>query len=359
MTRLRQALKWQVGCCDNENDEIKCWMPATVPGCVQQDYAAYNDFPDYRVGKNYELFDGLEDKFWVYRAELPELDNMYLVCDGIDYRYDVETDGEVVYSHEGMVKPFSIPLKKGARELKIRIYPAPKKEYAEGRAQAAASCKNAVCYGWDFQPRLITQGIWRDCYIEVRDDFSYGYAKVSYELNESLTKARVFLDYKCTGGETEWKFGEKTVVSDLPEGRLCIEIDNPVLWYPNGAGRQYLYKSKVTLKSHGRVTDETESSVGLKRIRLVSRPRNWDSVLGANTRALPPVTVQVNGKEIFAKGTNWATPAVFPSDISDEDYERYLSLIRDANMNMIRCWGGCAPERDRFFRLCDEYGLMV
>ncbi|MBV8205181.1 MAG: glycoside hydrolase family 2 protein, partial [Acidobacteria bacterium] len=67
----------------------------------------------------------------------------------------------------------------------------------------------------------------------------------------------------------------------------------------------------------------------------------------------------MNGIPMFAKGADVIPFDSFPARVTEADYRRVLQSARDANMNMIRHWGGGYYETDRFYELCDELGIMV
>jgi beta-mannosidase len=77
------------------------------------------------------------------------------------------------------------------------------------------------------------------------------------------------------------------------------------------------------------------------------------------TRDLPPITLEVNGIKIFAKGSNWAAPDIFTGTISRETYEPLLKYAKEAHFNLLRMWGGSMISKESFFDLCDEMGIMV
>ena len=68
---------------------------------------------------------------------------------------------------------------------------------------------------------------------------------------------------------------------------------------------------------------------------------------------------KINGKPIFMKGANYVPQDVFLPRVQDAQYVHLLTLARDAGMNMLRVWGGGVYERDIFYDLCDEYGILV
>ena len=67
----------------------------------------------------------------------------------------------------------------------------------------------------------------------------------------------------------------------------------------------------------------------------------------------------INGKPVFAKGVNWIPADFFPHRMTEERYRELLQACKDANINMIRVWGGGIYEPDIFYDLCDEMGIMV
>jgi len=67
----------------------------------------------------------------------------------------------------------------------------------------------------------------------------------------------------------------------------------------------------------------------------------------------------INGKPCFCKGANWVPLDSFTGAVPDKKYRHMLGLAKDANFNMMRVWGGGIYEKDIFYDLCDELGLMV
>ena len=95
--------------------------------------------------------------------------------------------------------------------------------------------------------------------------------------------------------------------------------------------------------------DERPSAPGSRSIVLRSPPDQWG-------RSFEFV---VNGIPVFAKGADVIPFDSFPNRVTRADYRRMLESARDANMNMIRHWGGGYYETDEFYQICDELGIMV
>ena len=348
-----QRLNWQ-GKRDNENE---CF-PASVPGAIQHDYAEFHNWGDVNYADNAARYKELEDSTWFYRAEfeVPKKENVFFVSGGIDYIYDIVLNGEVILSHEGMFTPVDLDisdkLSDGKNTIEVKIYPHPKRPgAAEDRSQADNCCKPPVCYEWDWHPRLLVSGIWNDAFIEVRDTDYIKKCDVSYTLSDNKTNVVFDTDSGC---EIEIFAPDGTSVYKGTDTKITIE--NPLLWWCNGHGEPNLYSYRVKNKS-----DEKCGKIGFRTIELVMSDENaWTEPKGfPKTRSVPPIQILLNGKRIFAKGSNFVSPEIFMGTVTKDTYQSLVKLAKDANMNIFRVWGGSGTGKKAFYDLCDEYGIMV
>jgi beta-mannosidase len=325
----------------------------------------------------------MEDVYWLYRAALPAARaprgaRLFFHCGGIDYRFQVRIGGKILLEQEGMFTPVNLDLTAHARRgavLEVLVWPVPKSRPAPAdRVQANQSCKPAVAYGWDFHPRLVPLGIWQEARLEWRPASHLTRAEVRYELDDALTAADVRLEAELSApgtGTVSWTLrapNGRTVLArrtaaDTPALLVCARIEKPVLWWPHDQGTPALYTSTVELRSaQGTLLQRCESRVGFRRTRLVMHPGAWDEPpnrVFPKSRSHPPITLELNGRQIFCKGSNWVTPDIFPGTLTRERYAAQLGLVRGAHMNLLRCWGGANVQKEAFFELCDELGIMV
>ena len=98
-----------------------------------------------------------------------------------------------------------------------------------------------------------------------------------------------------------------------------------------------------------KVLDASIVHYGIRTVELINKP---DSI-GTS------FYFKVNGQAIFAKGANYVPQSSFPSAVSAIDHKRLIKQVKDANMNMLRVWGGGIYEADFFYQLCDENGILV
>ncbi len=384
MERRRFGLEWTVGHSGSPDEEPSVRVPAGVPGAVQLDWAAAQGWPPHYEGTNYKDYEWMEDRFWSYRTvpDVPDVagdQRLIFVCRGVDYRFEVRLDGGMLHEQEGMFTPFELDLTDklvpGAR-LEIVVFPAPKKPGAErGRAEASQSCKPAVGYGWDWHPRLIPLGIWDEAYLEVRPASHIRQAETTCRLlglqeggpPQADVSLRVVLSQP--GGLLRWRVydpsgklaAERTLRPETGDADLELVLDDPELWWPNGHGEAALYTSEAMLLSeNGQTLDRAVSRFGARSVRLVMHEGAWDEPSRfPKSRSDPPITLEINGRRLFAKGTNWVPPDIFPGTLDRARYEELLELARDAHMNLVRVWGGGIANKDSFFDLCDEKGLLV
>lgn len=142
---------------------------------------------------------------------------------------------------------------------------------------------------------------------------------------------------------------------------LTCVIDQPRLWYPTGYGDPVRYTvTACTLHSDQSIADLCMRPVGFRRVRLVmNEGSRSEGARFPKFRLDAPITLEINGRRMFAKGSNWVNAQVFPGEMTTTHYEQLLDLVKDAHMNLLRVWGGGFINKESFYDLCDEKGIMV
>lgn len=125
---------------------------------------------------------------------------------------------------------------------------------------------------------------------------------------------------------------------------LSVSIEKPRLWWPVGYGAQDMYDLEVGI-GHLRTT----CRIGLREINLITETDEIGSRF----------VFCVNGQEIFMRGANWIPADALPARATPEVVADLLDSALDANMNMLRIWGGGTYEQDWFYEMCSERGLLI
>lgn len=374
-------LQWEVGVHDTLDVVPEQYVPAGVPGAVQLDSAKTEGYPDYRVAENVRRFDWMEKKYWTYRASFakPELESqtsLYFVSQGIDYQFQIYFNGEKIHEQEGMFTPVRLDLTdrlQDQNEILIKLFPVPiMVEEPVDHHQASHVAKPAVSYGWDWHPRLVPLGIWDDTYLEVRPLSHITQCLVQYGLSKDLSEAELSIPIHgrhLMGNKVKWYIrdredhlvlqGECDIESNEP--RLRGTIHDIRLWWPHDHGEPYLYTLDIELlDANGHTLQTVQRRVGFRRVRLVMNEGTWDEPKTfPKSRSCPPITLEINGRRIFCKGSNWVNPEIFPGLITRETYEALLDKAKACHFNILRVWGGGIVNKESFFEICDEKGLMV
>lgn len=68
---------------------------------------------------------------------------------------------------------------------------------------------------------------------------------------------------------------------------------------------------------------------------------------------------KIDGKPVYMKGANYIPSDAFQSRVTKKEYEKVIKMAKEANMNMLRIWGGGIYEDDYFYDLCDKNGIYV
>jgi len=352
------------------------WLTAAVPGCVHTDLRAAGRIPDPFFGTNEHALQWIGERDWEYRVEfrVPPAARAAgvteLVADGLDTLAEVYVNGRLVGRSDNMFtgRRWTVGrhLQPGPNELRIVFRSAeravretrtgftPPREYCDPVGNAVRVRKQPSQFGWDWAPRLVTAGIWRDLRLEswtgcrferVHVAQRHRAGRVDLALTPSFAgRARpARLTAVCRLG------GEEVARAD-GTGPLVLTIARPQLWWPAGQGAQPLYDLELTAHdSRGRELGVVRRRVGLRTLVLDRRRDRW----GESFRFV------VNGRPVFAKGANWVPAHSFVAGLGREDYARDLRAAVAAHMNCLRVWGGGIYESEHFYDLCDELGLMV
>ncbi len=362
------------------------WLPARVPGGVHTDLMANGRIPDPFEGDNEKRLQWVAESDWVYQhkfscsAELLAAEKLFLVCEGLDTLATIDLNGTQLGQTDNMfrryeweIKPFikvegenvltitfASPVKFITEKNAIREMPGPYHSLPGGPYIRKAPCQ----FGWDWGPKLPPIGIWKDIRLE-----SYNEARLAdVHLRQEHTDGKVVVEARVA--VQGWENSTLTVAIRIttPKGEIIdketaitmqdevlmkVLIPNPELWWPNGYGRQPLYQVEVSLKAGNVSTDELLDQrvyqVGLRTIELRQQEDQWG-------RSFAFV---VNGVQILAKGSNWIPADSFPTRITDEFLEALIRSAAETHQNMLRVWGGGLYEEERFYDLCDRYGILV
>jgi beta-mannosidase len=363
--------------------ENPVWRPAQVPGSVHLDLLHNNLIPDPFFRDNEAKLQWIEDADWEYRTTVqvtPDLlarKNVDLVFEGLDAYAEVYLNDKLILTADNMFREWRVPvkslLKPGANQLRI-LFPSPIKAAAKiaatdkWREQTRTEEKTYVRkaafeYGWDWGPRFVTSGIWRPARLEAWDaarisnlhiaqlDVTAKVAHLSAQVEVTATEdatAKVTLDYTHAGKKVELSRSVE-LHPGLNHVDLPVEIASPQLWFPAGYGAQPLYQFNAQLHIANRAEDQASARTGLRSIVLRRDLDQW----GRSFEFI------INGIPVFGKGADVIPFDSFPTRVTTEQYRRVLQSARDANMNMIRHWGGGYYETQEFYSICDELGIMI
>lgn len=359
------------------------WWPATVPGQVHLDLLAAGQIEDPFVGDRERAVAWVGQTDWEYRLrfdtedELRALEHLHLVFDGIDTYATVRLNGQILFEADNMFRPWSAPVKGLLRargnELSVLVR-SPLREVAPRLAnaphrlpcpndQAGGTCpytrKAQYHYGWDWGPCLVTGGLWRGVRLEGWNEARLADVEIR---QAAVTEAQAELEVEVQveaaaagAGMVRLSVGDDAVVETQAEWmvgttrvKLAARIVRPRLWWPAGYGDQPLYRVRVEL-SGSRDVQAVERRIGLRTLAV---DRSADA---AGER----FAFVVNGVPVFARGANWIPADSLTARVTPARYRSLLEAAREANLNMVRVWGGGIYEEDAFYDLCDELGLLV
>lgn len=355
---------WRMREADSET-----WHSAHVPGSVYADLMADGTMPDpfwreneldafERMKKDYVY----QRAFTVTEAQLAHA-HVELVCEGLDTLAHVSLNGrEIAFAdnmHITWVWDVKEQLHAGENTLEIRfdspiLYCAKKAEEAPGWESSDATpgfrhLRKAHCmFGWDWGPRLPDAGIWRPIFLRTWDTVRLENALMLQAHHDGVVDVTIRPEI---AGESAWSAeitapdGEVLTLPETTATEQVITIEHPQLWWPNGLGKQPLYRVTVRLATG----DTRVWRIGLRTMTVSREKDEWGEEF----------CHVVNGVKVFAMGADYIPEDNILARVTPERTRRLLEDCKAANFNAIRVWGGGYYPDDAFYDICDELGLMV
>lgn len=389
----------------SKNFNTDTWAEAIVPGTVLTNLVEQNIYPEPYYGQNNYLKNNLIPdlanagrEFYTYwfrtEFDVPSIfkdHRIWLEPEGINYRAEIWVNGHLMGNMAGMFnkQPFDITTHVKAGEkaiLAIRVYPVdipgtslPKSWGAIGEwhnggdGWMGQNVSQLMTVGWDFTYkdgiRDRNTGIWKSIRLystgnlQLRNPFvtsklshpNYDKASETVSVDvfnpntqtfEGIVRGKIL----GTNIQLEKKIklirGEHKTITFTPEEFPQLNIDNPLLWWPKNKGEQNLYTLQLTLTNLSNdLSDSLETRFGIREVIA--------------TRETPDKSKMfiINGHKTFIRGSNWIPEAMLRTD--DSRMETELAYTDQCGINLLRLWGGGIAESDRFYELCDDYGIMV
>ncbi|WP_295655124.1 glycoside hydrolase family 2 TIM barrel-domain containing protein [uncultured Mucilaginibacter sp.] len=336
---------------------------------------------------------------------VPEADKgktFQLIFKGINYRAAVWLNGKQIADSTQMAGIFAeynldvskqiIPGKQNI--LAVKIYPLdypglPAQEqlkalgpFFENGGPTGDIGKNVTMLcsvGWDWMPpvRDRNMGIWQPVYLRTTGTVTIGKPQIKSELpnlpDTNIAKLSLALMLTNHGITTQKgrlkvsiipenfksvlaiKFEKKVAVGPSSSAKVEFDaanvsqllINNPHLWWPNNYGRANLYRIRMQYINKAGIADDTSFVFGIRTTTTST----------SNVNGFLRRDFFVNGQKVHLVGGAWVPDMMVNRDSVRFDHE--LHLCKNANVNLVRIWGGGITPPDAFFNAADKYGLMV
>ena len=362
---LDLAGTWRLEGTDENGKAVEC--PIAVPGGVHTALKAAGVIPDPFYGRNEIKTQWVGRHDWTISrkfeasAELLAKKAIVLRLEDVDLFATITLNGHELgktsnrfLRYEFDVKPF---LKAGENEI-VGVFKSAElmcaeldKQYSEGGKRYSMSCvetrwirslsliRKPACHGgWDWGISQMITGFCGVTKLIAFDDFKLDYLYTDQKFNADYTRCDLKVTAECTDADGK-KFTEVREIA----------VENPPLWWPNGAGAQNLYTLKVNIRGR-----EFTKKLGLRKVEVINSADTDE-----NGKPGSRLAFKVNGREIFMKGADWIPCSAFENAQTPARYRDLLQSAATANMNMLRIWGGGQYEKECFYETCDELGIML
>lgn len=351
---------------------------ASVPGTIHTDLLNNKLIDDPFYSDNELKMEWISECDWIYQTRFDyngsAINNLDLVFEGLDTVCEIYLNEIKLGKTDNMFLTYSYNVKNILKRkdnllkviIKSPVKYANQREKKYGKLPVALNSsrvyirKAQYSFGWDWGPSFPTSGIWRKVYLQERpvvkiDSLVFNTKKIS----KNFAEVEVAASINSVASNNIWLFVSLSEEKNVYEHKILIQrsknhkitfkIKNPKLWWPNGEGEQSLYSLHVKIVDNKNVLiDEVKRKVGIRTVELILKAKGVSTFI-----------FRINGKGIYCKGVNWIPADSFLPRVTTKKYSDLLSLAKQANVNMVRVWGGGIYENDEFYNLCDELGLLV
>lgn len=353
-------------------------LKAIIPGSVQMDLLRNGEIPDPYYRNNENDLQWIGERDWIYETqfnsppELLEMDNIEIVFEGLDTYAHAYLNDSLILDADNFFRSWKSDIKGllHSKENNLRVeFTAPSKIDQEKLKKSKVPLlhsnvytrKPAYHYGWDWGPIYMTQGIWKPVILKawnnarieniriIQNELTDEKAELTFVFEIEADK-NLEINLKTSCSQTRQTSNIKTEIKrGINTIKSSFTIENPKKWWSNGLGEAHLYDFSTELKLGTTIIDKKQERFGLRTIELVQQP---DS-LGKSFH------FELNGIPVFMKGANYIPQDMFLNRPTDSLYKATIQNAVNANMNMLRVWGGGFYENDIFYDLCDENGILV
>ena len=369
-------------------------IPAQVPGDITCDLYKAGIISDPFFGLNHLKLKEWLDKDYKYSAEFSidekpsDDENVFISFDGVDLFSEIYLNGKLLGKTDNMFKRYSFnidgQLKIGKNLLEVCMRSTTKymqtldtKDYfAVFNIPRILLRKEQCCFGWDWSPNIPGYGIWQDVnvytenkaklvdvhYVADASGEAIFFTEINYSVRSYYDNDGNFVEVKSEHDdkirlmltrEANDDFTDAVVKEIRVNGNksfIGVKRNDIRLWWPIGYGEQPLYSYKVQLVRDGKVISEKAGRLAYREVSLEQRVLDTE---------LLSYQLKINGRPVYMKGSNWVPADCFTGCVRREKYEKLIDQAVEANLNCLRVWGGGIYEKDVFYDICDERGIMV
>ena len=365
------------------------WLSATVPSIVHDVLWQAGQIPNpYQSPSLPKLLPTFE-RDYIYRLRFCIPDELRahpsalrLTFCGLDTVAQVWLNGVELGKTDNMFRTYSLPIgqlvREGEQDLVIEFSSALKiaqsrlgkygpRAVWNGDPSRVYLRKAQYHFGWDFGPPLLSAGPWRDVLLDGRPA-RFASLRCPFVVADDLQTATLLLHPQVVGELTDRDLLDVTMKFIAPDGEVLLSdadtlpgdggqlwreltVRNPKLWWPHGHGEQPLYRLELQLSYQGQPLSERVLRLGARHLRL---EQNYAQHTDGES-----FYFVINGRPIFCGGANWIPPELSLPRITRSQVGKLLDEATQANMCMLRVWGGGIYESDDFYDLCDEKGVLV